>query len=224
LRAVANGTSFQDIININDGGFQLPANIKAVPTGAAMDLTGEIIDNGYLATPPRHGSNNPITGGYNTDVIWNLDNAGRTSHSRLVNVNGTGGGAVSGGGIFSFSSTGLYMINFDFLLKGQFDTVVNVCLLTTTDGAAASPTWTEVRSGTTEFKYIYFPGTSQDYFSNQNISASYIFYVANTSNYKFKFGTRCWHAQLCGLFGEYGILTKGINNQNLSTVTIVKLS
>ncbi len=220
LRAVSNTTSFSNIINVPEGGFvNGTANFPGTPTDPAMNLSGRIFDIGF---PTQQGTNPTLTGSPNPPYVnWVLDNAGRTSYTSLVTVSYS---AAEEGGIFSFVKTGLYMINFDFRLHGRFDTMVNICLLTTTNNGTL---WKEVRSGTTEFKYIVADnstGNAVDHDSDQTISASHIFYVANTGNYKFKLGTRCWHHQTSGLYKDYGILTVGNNSHDLSTLTIVKLS
>ena len=144
-------------------------------TGEAFNLGQAGGGTGYYVEPPLPTS-------------WEIDWAGRNAataetYTSLLEVTPN-----LEGGTFKFKSEGLYMINFDFLAKGYYDSLLKICILTKTDSTDG---YKEVYSGQVEFKGSDpAPHYAWDRDNRKHIRGSYIFHVDNPDVCRFKLGTK----------------------------------
>ena len=110
-------------------------------------------------------------------VLGNSDSGTTWEQVDTYGYSGLGGNMTESGGIFSFPSTGIYLIQGAFrILTGGNDTTVNVILNVTTDNSSY-------------YNVSYTSGGSSGNNTNQTSVSAHIFDVTNTSTHKLRFLT-----------------------------------
>jgi len=137
------------------------------------------------------------SGGTNADITSNLERVDTDGFGQL------GTGMTESSGIFSFPSTGIYLLQLvGFFLASDSDGAANVSILTTTDNSSYNDalivTAGVVSSGGAQF----------------SAHGSFIFDVTDTSTHKFKLNTHS--------MGSNSKL-KGETDRNRTAVTIIRL-
>jgi hypothetical protein len=184
-------TSGNNIINESSNTITIGKSGDAVnlASGATNNLGITMADQWRLTADTNSGTN--------ADVTSNWERNDSSGYSSI------GTGLTESSGIFSFSSTGIYLILFtgNFSVIGE-DTFVQFLLKTTLDNSNYTLV-SEVSSGNDAVGAAI-----------QNASAQFIFDVTNTSNDKFKFTT--------GNFST-GTLLRGDTSVNETHFTVIRL-
>ena len=137
--------------------------------------------------------------GVDADVTSNWERADNTGWG------GIGTGLTESSGIFSFPSTGIYIINFTASTKiNNGDSTVDYVLNITTDNS----TYNQVA--------LVRQGNHGSTPANYTASTNFLFDVTNTTNCKFKFETQSFN-------GSANTFLRGDTNINLTCFSVIRL-
>ena len=136
-------------------------------------------------------------------VLGNSDSGTTWEQVDTYGYSGLGGNMTESGGIFSFPSTGIYLIQGAFrILTAGNDTTVNVILNVTTDNSSYN-------------NVSYTSGGCSGSTINQTSTSAHIFDVTNTSTHKIRFLTESMAS------GSY---PHGSSTSTQSWFTVIKLA
>ena len=184
-------TAGNNIINENANTITIGKSGDTVnlAAGATNNLGITVADNWRLSADTNSGTNGYVTSNWERN-----DNASYGS---------IGTGLTESSGIFSFPTTGIYLINTHAsIVVVSGDTSVTLQLLTTIDNSTY-PTAIDMRSGN--------PGSSTTVCS---ASGSYLFDVTDISLCKFRFYTDTF---------DTGTYLRGNTGQNRTHFTVIRL-
>jgi hypothetical protein len=136
------------------------------------------------------------SGGTNGDVTSNLERVDTDGFGQL------GTGLTESSGIFSFPSTGIYLISLIGFINARDDQAANISILTTTDNSSYNDACI-VTAGNQDAAGIMI-----------SASGHFIFDVTNTSTHKFKLYT---HSMASGSY------IMGDTDRNRTAVTVIRL-